>query len=212
MTTVNETPTFAKVLQQAIETRVCEIHTAMPGRIVSYDSSKQTATVQPEFKRKFINGELVDIPPITGVPVVMPRAGKSFISLPLNAGDSVLIVFSERSLEKWKKNGGTVDPSGENRKHDYSDAYAIPGGYPTSKAAKMDSKNLLIVNDKAKITLDGGGKFKLEKDGGDEIIDLLVQVIDTLSTTTTNTMLGPMQLNDFAKFAELKGKLEALKG
>lgn len=209
---VNETPTMAQVLQDAFEGRLCNLHTAMPGRILSYDASKQTAKIQPELKRKFRDGSVLDIPVISDVPVVMPRAGKAFISLPLKPGDQVLLIFAERSLDTWKVSGGSVDPTTESRKHDFSDAFAIPGGYPESNPAEMSADDVLIVNDKSRAVLKPGGKFLFEKVGGDEILDLLVETICLISTTTTNTVFGPLQNNDFVKFKELANRLKALKG
>lgn len=209
---VNETPTLAQVIQQTVEARLCDLHTAMPGRILSYDAATQKAKVQPELKRKFRDGSLVDPPVIPDVPVAMPRAGKAFLSLPLKQGDQVLLIFGERSLDTWKQNGGSVDPSTESRKHDYSDAYAIPGGYPFSNPAPMDPNDLILVNDQSKITLKSGGKFNFEKIGGDEILDILIQWMEINQSAVTNTMLGPQKKVEEAQLKPLTEKLKALKG
>jgi len=208
----NETPSMAKVLQDAIDNKLCDLHTAMPAEILEYDAEKQTAKVQPQFKRKFIDGSVESVPTISGVPVIMPRSGKSFISLPLKKGDQVFLIFAERSIENWKQSGGEVDPSTEPRKHSYSDAFAIPGGYHSGNAFAGDPNNIIIKNDKAEITILPSGKFKIGKSGGDELLDLISQVVDALAKTTTNTMIGPQKLNEFATFAQLKGKIDGLKG
>lgn len=62
------------------------------------------------------------------------------------------------------------------------------------------------------------GKFKFQGTS-DELMDLLVQTLDLvknmndkLNTTTTNTQLGPMKLNDFATFGTYKTTADTIKG
>lgn len=212
MSEVSEfTPSMAEVIKQAIETRLSDLHTALPGTITRYDSAKQQCDVQPNIKRKYVTGQLVDIPVIPNVPVVFQRSEKAFISFPLKAGDQVLLVFSERSLDRWLVSGGQVDPA-DPRKHHLTDAVAVPGLYPFSKPVTASSDALRLKNDKSEIDLKPDGKMSMKNlTTGDELITLVHQMADLLSTTTVNTIFGPMKLNDFAQFAVIKGKLENLK-
>lgn len=212
MSEVSEfTPSMAEVIKQAIETRLSDLHTALPGTITRYDSAKQQCDVQPNIKRKYVTGQLVDIPVIPNVPVVFQRSEKAFISFPLKAGDQVLLVFSERSLDRWLVSGGQVDPA-DPRKHHLTDAVAVPGLYPFSKPVTASSDALRLRNDKSEIDLKPDGKMSMKNlTSGDELITLVHQMADLLSTTTVNTIFGPMKLNDFAQFAVIKGKLENLK-
>ena len=50
-----------------------EMHTAVPATIKSYDPSTGRASVQPVAKFKKPNGETMDYPSISGVPVVFPN-------------------------------------------------------------------------------------------------------------------------------------------
>ena len=152
------------------------------------------------------------MPLISNVPVAFQRAEKAHFSLPLSVGDTGLIIFSERSIDLWLERGVCVDPE-DPRKFHLSDAIFFPGVSPKTKALERQGKDdsVEIRNDKAFIELQTSGKFKISN-GTNELIDLLVQVVDTLSTTTTNTIFGPLQLNDFSTFASLKTKLETLKG
>ena len=132
------TPVLAEVIREAFENRLSDLHTAMPGTIVKYDSRTQEASVQPLLKRAYINEDgsegLDELPIIQGVQVAFPRAGKYFMTFPLAKGDPVLLVFSERSLDEWSASSGkvTLDPI-DLRMHDLSDAIAIPGCYPDTK-------------------------------------------------------------------------------
>jgi hypothetical protein len=131
-------PTLAQVLRAAIDQALDDVHVMLPGRVEKYDAASQTASVKPVLKRRLKlqgDSELVEaLPVIPRVPIVFPRAGGFFVSFPIAPGDFVMLVFSERSLDKWLQgNGGDTDPD-DFRRHDLSDAVAIPGLYPNSAA------------------------------------------------------------------------------
>ena len=127
---MSQSPTFAEVLRTAMDSHTADLHVAMPGRVESYDSTNQSVSVQPLIRRGYTgeDGEraVESLPVITGVPVVFPGTGGVSITWPVAAGDTVLLVFSESSIDKWLSRGGEVDPL-DDRKHTLSDAIAIPG-------------------------------------------------------------------------------------
>jgi hypothetical protein len=207
-----ESPTLARVIKDAIEARIGELHVSLPAKVLSYDVAKQTCSVEPVIKRKYVTGEVVSLPVINNVPVCMPRAGNAFLSLPIKVGNYVLLIFSERSLDVWLKQGGSVDPL-ESRKHHLSDAIAIPGVYPsTNSNTRAHADHVRLENGDASFELQSSGKFKISKVGGDELLDLLSQLCDALSVATTNTTFGPQPLINAATYATLKGKIDGLKG
>lgn len=158
-------PTLEGLIKFAVNSMLTHVHTAIPGNIVSYDKSKGLATVQIGIKQKH-EGEWHDIPPLVGVPVIMPRSasGAAYISLPLSAGDPGLILFSERSIDAWIQTGGIVNPN-DTRKHDFSDAIFYPGLYPVTNPVETDGDNLVINNKKMRITLTPEGKFSAGNGG-----------------------------------------------
>lgn len=199
-----DTPTLAQVIRDAIEARLAEVHTSIPAQIVSFDDATCLATVQPCLKRKYtVDNELVDLPKIVNVPVVMPRGGGAVIMFDLQPGDYVLLVFAERSIDKWITSGGKVDPK-DPRKHQLSDAFAIPGGYPKSvpptgatckvqfsQTGVMISNSIgnFVFEDNADITFDTGtvqGRFG---NGGkvafENAIGELIAALHTILTTAT---------------------------
>ena len=215
MSGVNETnpesPTMAKVIQDAIEARLIDVHTAMPGMIVSYDPSKQMAQVQPSLKKKYSNGTIVPLPIINNVTVVHPRGGTAAILLPLKAGDPCWLIFGERSLDNWKSQGGISDPA-DTRKHHLSDAVCIPGGSSFSQAIAGDASDFIFQNDQCEFRLKSAGTFSLKnKAAGNELIDLLVQLLTALVATQTLTALGPQPFVNNADYVALKTKFTSLK-
>jgi hypothetical protein len=119
------------IIEDAIDIDLLELNTCMPAIVTKYDASTQTCSVQPVFKRNTINGEVSSRGVIEDVPVVFPRSGSFGFTFPLTVGDSVLIVFSQRSLDDWVDNGGEVELT-DYRLHDLTDAIAIPGLFSLS--------------------------------------------------------------------------------
>lgn len=221
--------TLPDLLDLAINSKLCDVNTCLPATVESYDRATQTCSVQPSLRRKYKSGEVVDLPIINRVPVVFPRAAGRGVHFDLEAGDAVTLVFSQRSLDIWKEKGGTVSPD-DPRKFHLSDAYAFPGGHPvtTPLAPKGEEGSIELQNGEDFLVIEADGTFKLKNSGGflemdpggkfqltnntEELLDLLSQTVELLSTTTTNTIFGPMKLNDFAQFAILKTKIDTLKG
>jgi hypothetical protein len=101
--------TIEQLLDLVMTSRLRELHTALPCRVESYNASKQTADVLPMIKRQVPDGDggytLEDLPVLPNVPVAFPRGGGGFfMSFPLQKGDFVFVVFSERAI-----GAGTID-------------------------------------------------------------------------------------------------------
>ena len=225
------TPTLEQVIRGAIESRLTEIHTALPGEILTYDPSKQMASIQLTLQRKYVTGELVKVPVLNDVPVVHPRSGASIVHMPLKPGDHVLVIFSERSIDIWKTQGGHPDPK-DARKHHYSDAVAIPGLYPFNAPITIENPDALTIKNgqsrievktdsinlshpNGEIDFNSGGTIKIQnKAGGVELMDLLTRLVQAIIDARTETLLGPMPLLNLgadpfpallALFSKLKG-------
>lgn len=123
------TPELEEVIQDYIEMDKLELNTCLPAIVKAYDSVKQTCTVQPSMKRTTIAGEVSSRAEIEDVPVVFPRSGAYGFTVPITVGDSVMLIFSQRSLDDWIDNGGEVEVT-DYRLHDINDAIAIPGLFP----------------------------------------------------------------------------------
>jgi hypothetical protein len=126
--------------QTHLDGRQSQIHTGMPGVIVSYDATKLTAVVQPALQafQRNTDGTItpLTIANIPDVPVHFPGGGGHMLSFPVKAGDECWLSFSERSIDNWHQQGGVQKPS-DWRMHDITDAVAhvglrsqpkVPGG------------------------------------------------------------------------------------
>ena len=181
-------------IRTIVDDAVRDLHTAIPGEIVSYDSSTQRATVKVSIKRATVAGATFEVPEITEAPVVFPRSGEYQITYPLAAGDGCLILFSERSLDTWKPNGGTVEPSEIVRFHDYTDALVLPGLCADCTGLEVDSGDedaLVIQSSSAKVVLASDGRVYIGKRGatpseatvlGDVLASGLESILNSIST------------------------------
>lgn len=126
-------PTWQELIAEAIESRLLELHTAIPGKVISYDPATQTAEIAPVIQRvePAADGSntLTPLPSIPNVPVSWHRGGGAALTMPLKAGDHVLLIFSEAAIGHWRASG-ELAPPGDLRRHSLGYPYAIPGGGP----------------------------------------------------------------------------------
>lgn len=135
---------------QQIQQNQLNLHTALPCKVVSFDSSKQTVTLAVQVKMQLADGNGADIPPLVDVPVSFPRGGGFAVTFPLKAGDEGIAIFSERCIDGWWQNGNASTPL-DFRLHDLSDAMFIPGVCSVPKTIKSFFNDGLSMQ-----TLDGG--------------------------------------------------------
>jgi hypothetical protein len=169
-------PRLETLIEDMIEARLAGLHTCMPAEVVSFDGSKNSISAQPLLQNSFVDDDGADqietLPQIDDVPVVFPRGagGKLSIVWPLEAGDFVVLVFAERSLDRWLSGGGEAVNPADLRKHQLSDPYAIPGGYPFEQAQTPVESDRVAIRYGATEVHVADGKIELgEKDSGDEV-------------------------------------------
>lgn len=203
---------LADFVLMAIDSRLIDTHTCLPGKVVSYDRATQTAKIQPALKRKYKDGSVVMLPIINKVPIAYPSGKDTFIHWDLEKDDDVILVIAERSLDIWKEKGEVVSPN-DPRKFNLSDAYAIPGGKPVPNAfsPKGESGSIEITNKDASFEITKDGIFKLTN-GTDELFDLFSQTLTAIQNGTINTQFGPMKFNNLPDFIAIQQKLDAMKG
>lgn len=107
------------------------IRVSMPAEVLSFDANKQTVTVQPLIREKIIDRKTgtvqwLQLPVLVDVPVCFPQAGNYVLTMPVQAGDEVLIVFADQSIDSWWTSAG-IQNWIDRRRHDLSDAIAVIG-------------------------------------------------------------------------------------
>jgi hypothetical protein len=207
---LNETPTAYQVLREVVESRLFDVHTALPGVVDKYDPAAKTADIKPSLMRKYKDSGVTELPILIGVPICYFQTSNSIISVPLKQGDDVLILFSERSLDVWKSKEGLVSP-GDPRKHHLSDAVAIPMLKRPSKGLPAHADHVLVQHGDLEMLLHEDGKIEV-KNSGFELVALMSRLLQAIIDARTATMLGPMPLlNPADPFPTIKANLDTFK-
>lgn len=128
---MSEAITTSELIRRAIDARLLDVHTAMPGKVRAWDAATQTADVEVMIKRSVPTGGdeeepvLETLPVLPSVPVVFPGGGGCFLTFPMAVGDPVMLVFAERDTSQYRATGAVSDP-GVQATHGLSGAVAFP--------------------------------------------------------------------------------------
>jgi len=120
----------------------------------------------------------------------------------------VLLIFSERSLERWLSVGGVVEP-GSNRKFDISDCIAIPGLFSFANPIDDDSDNLVVQYKKGKFVINEDNKIAFGNDQ-EELLAIIDELISDIKTLTYGG--NPLDPPGISTLDALKAKLDKIKG
>ena len=210
----DETPEMLDIILDSIRANQLELNTLLPGVITKYDPATQTASVQPSLKRTFISPEVViSRPEIDDVPVIFPRSGQQGVVFPVNRGDSVLLLFCQRSLDDWLDNGGEVQVN-DSRLHNLNDAIALVGF--ASLADKLDpaptNDRLELRSEKIFIGDPNQSENSTPPQQGVDVISLLDKTLTAILALTVPTAVGPsgVPINS-ADFTAIQQDLQKIK-
>lgn len=190
------------------------------GKITSFDASKNTASVQISSQAQLANGKIIDYPILEECPVFVLSGGDAFISFPINAGDSCILLFNDRDFDKWFLTGETNIPLSA-RAHSLSDAICLVGVRPSNKPLEVSTSKVLINAGTKELNMTAAGS-KMDATTGKVtiknnaknlkiIIDALLDALKNM--TTTNAVNGaPSAVNPLttAKFDLIKSDLALL--
>lgn len=127
---------FVQQIHNTIHEVMNEIHTAMPGKIVSYSGG--VVSVKPSLRYKTPQGKYLNYPLIANVPIVVPHGKNAAIAVPIKAGDDCLIIISEQAIDEWAS--GAEDDT--QLKFDLSNAICIPGLSKASIEAQEEANSM----------------------------------------------------------------------
>jgi hypothetical protein len=175
-----------------VDFKLNNLHTALPGSIISYDYTKQKAVIQPLLNKAWTDSTIevpsvpYQMPILNNVPVIFPRSGGASLTFPVSAGDTCLLIFIERSTDLWKTQGGQVTPD-DNRKFDLSDAVAIMGLFPFTETSQADNNSdVKLTYAGSTIRIKSSGEIVLQTDSTIAIGTTSVELIKTLTDLFTS--------------------------
>lgn len=211
---------ISQIFSNSVWSILSNVHTSLPGIIVSFDPILNKASVQPALNKKFDTGEMT-MPILENVPIIFPSSGNFSMTFPINVGDYVLLVFSERSIDLWKSVGGQVTPN-DPRKFSLSDAIAIPGLMPLTENSTNDNQDFVIKFADSEIRISQNGDIQIKTASKVAVGNQLVELLDVVSkilgfianpvgvNVPAVPFLGP--LVDAPNASALKIQLDTIKG
>ena len=142
------------------------VHTMVPGRIISFNPDKCEASVLPYGRYKKPDGSVIPYPQINEVPVYVMQGSAQTATFvyPVISGDECLILFAEQALDAWRKK---TEPKTD-LKFDLSNAVAIVGlmSKPNPLIKEACSDNAVIVEkDGERIRLKKGETYIMDTAG-----------------------------------------------
>lgn len=144
MTTAQRSPGLAAAFLAALREDRVGLRTAMPASVVSFDASSQTVSVQPGFKRLHATRGEVSYPVLPNVRVQLPAGGGFGLSLPLAVGNTGVLIFCERTLDRWNVVGAESDPE-DDELHGLNGAIFVPGIHPDDAVpANVDATDMVL--------------------------------------------------------------------
>lgn len=180
---------FTQEVKNTVTEIVQGVHTAIPGKIVSYDPAKCEAEIMPYGKFKKPNGEYMNYPQLNHIPIMFPQScGQDFsIVYPVNPGDECLILVQEQTLDTWRGGGAESD---NDLRFDLTNSVAIMGMFakpqPLAKEAQGDNK--LIVQKNGHRLHIAPGEMLLQFSGAVNI--LMNEAGITITTPLLNIVAG----------------------
>lgn len=127
---------IADTIRTQFQIDMADIHTAIPCKVVNVysDNQQQKVDVLPSVDDLLKDGTGEPGMQILGVPVIFPGSSATLISFPINPGDTVMCIFSQRSMDNFKIGNGEPTTANDMRKFSDQDAVAIPGLFPFGKS------------------------------------------------------------------------------
>lgn len=173
----------------------------IPAVVTAWDPSIQRADCRPLVKQAYVDesGErqVESLPIVPGVAVQFPGGGGYRLTVPISDGNTVIdgaiapattgmLIFAERSIDKWLSGSGQeVDPEIDHS-HQLSDAVFVPGLNPFQAALAS------CPGDHMTVGADGGVQSHYRKniiahgdESGNDFVALAQKVLDQLDAIQT---------------------------
>ncbi len=160
---MNSENDFKQKIKDLARGEMNQMHTALPGRVVSYDAGSGRASVAPKGAYKTEDGRSLDFPVIHQVPVCFPTGcgGAVGVTFPVKPGDGGILIFSEQQMDDFLSGGDSDDP----RRFALSDAMFVPGLYASADAGALGHPDELCLSYNGYTAVLGAAGFKVTVGG-----------------------------------------------
>lgn len=180
-----------QTLTDSIEHHFENFHFSITAIVVRADLANMQVDVQPSLNVKMFDGSAaVERPIILNVPLQFPVSKTAGMTFPVEKGDTVFLVFSERGLDAWKAGNGYPSTPTDFRMLDYKDAVAFAGVIPPGSSVNNPAKHVLTHDPKDTVLFANLGateaEVRLKQDGSIEINTSNAPVTVNASDATVN--------------------------
>lgn len=183
----SRSPTLGAVIRGAIRSALVDVHTALPAQVLSFDATKGTVDVQPLIQERRLQQDNTyaadQLPVLHSLPVMFPRCAGGYITFPIAANDTGLVIFCEYEIGDWvqKTVGQQVDPGGGPR-HPLTGAVFYPGLWPaTSTLSPPASTSDIEIISSGNVVI--GGRAGAQLVALSNLVDSLISTINTWGAT-----------------------------
>jgi len=136
--------TIESAMTAFLEYQMRNMYTSIPAQVIQVRSGEECRVdVKPLINMVFPNFEDMEWATIPNVPVMYPASRQSAFTFPIEAGDFVLLVFSQSCIDVFKAGDGTAQPPSDYRTFNMRDAVAIPGISPFGLSINKQSNRTL---------------------------------------------------------------------
>lgn len=183
-------------IQTQFQINMAEVYTALPCIVTNVSGSfeNQRVDVQPSVNTLYKDGTSEEHTQILGVPVLLPGSSTSMVSFPINVGDTVMCVFSQRSMDNFKIGNGQPTVPNDYRKFSDQDAVAIPGLFSFAKSVNRPAIRKYPHNPKTDLVIAhniaSGTEVMIQLKQNGELI------INTEQAVTVNCKTGVMNATE----------------
>lgn len=177
-TKLNESQTLDGILKMVKRNIFIELNVCLPAIVKAYNSADNTVDLQPAIQAVLKDNSFVTLPQIFDIPVLELGGAGLSIKIPLQAGDTGIVIFCDRDISLFKQEKKNTQPN-TLRKHDLSDGIFIPMRFGNS-----GSSNIMIQSE------DGNTQFEVTSSGinikGNITVDGEITATDVKTTTNVS--------------------------
>lgn len=173
---------LGELITQFIGYELEAVHTAIPAVVlrVNNEGRQSLVDVQPLVSILQRSGEVVSQSSILNVPLSQPASSVGGLVFPIKEGDNVLLVFSEKAIDRWKYGTGVPTAPSDFRKFNRKDCIAIPCIFPANMSMANEARQGpdYAAGDTAIYNLRGGSRVEIVlKQNGDVVVNSPSKVI-----------------------------------
>lgn len=182
-------PTLADVLNALKKDIKLEINCHAIGTVEEFNSSDQTITAKIVYKQTYMerqnSGTYIpvakDYPLLVDCPMLNLYGGNGGLTMPIQKGDTCLILFNDRDMDNWF-GGGNNSPPQTSRLHSFSDGIALVGIRSLqSKLASYDAARVVLYKGDTKVAL--GTKVNVQN-ASENLATILQDLINAIKAIT----------------------------